>query len=44
VVVARREIQRFLVDHEGSRWTVECVSREVARIPDVPLALPPVGH
>jgi hypothetical protein len=44
VVIARRELRRFLFDHDGSGWTVECVSREVARIPHVPLALPPAGH
>ena len=43
-VIARRELRRFLVDHDGSRWAVECVSREAARIPHIPLALPTTGH
>lgn len=28
VVTARREVERFIVDHEGADWTVEHVSRE----------------
>ncbi len=30
VVIARREIQRFLVDHAGTDWSVERVSREIS--------------
>ena len=41
VVVARREVRRFLVDHEGGSWTIESVSREIIRAPYEPLALPP---
>ena len=43
VAAARREIRRFLVDHDGGRWTVESVSREAAG-PRLLLALPPRGH
>ena len=44
VVVARREIHRFLVDHDGSSWIVECVSREATRAPHALLALPPASR
>jgi hypothetical protein len=40
VVVARREVFRFLVDHGGGSWTIECVSRETSRAPFAMLALP----
>ena len=30
VIVARREIERFLVDHAGRDWSVERVSRELS--------------
>lgn len=30
VVTARREVERFIVDHEGGDWTVEHVSRETS--------------
>jgi len=41
VVVARREVQRFLVEHDGDAWTIESVSREVAHAPHEQLARPP---
>jgi len=31
--VARREVHRFLVEHDGAAWTVESVSREATRVP-----------
>lgn len=41
VVVARREIRRFLVAHEGDSWAIESVSREPTHVLDERLALPP---
>ena len=41
VVVARREVRRFLDDHDGDSWTIESVSRETARAPYELFALPP---
>ena len=38
--VARREMRRFLVDHDGSHWTIECVARETRTSPVAPLILP----
>ena len=40
-VVARREIRRFLIDHAGASWTVECVTRETRCVPRTLLTLPP---
>jgi len=40
VVVARREVRRFLVDHEGDSWTIESVSRESTHVPHELLARP----
>jgi hypothetical protein len=40
VVVARREVRRFLVDHDGASWTVECVTRETTRALHVPRVIP----
>jgi hypothetical protein len=31
VVVARREIRRFLVAHDGVSWAIDCVTRETTR-------------
>ena len=42
VVVAQREVRRFLVDHEGDSWTIESVSRETIHAPHDLLARPPV--
>jgi hypothetical protein len=42
-VIARREIRRFLVDHDGDSWTVECVTREITRAPYAPLPVPRAG-
>lgn len=28
VIIARREVHRFLVDHDGNTWRIERVSRE----------------
>jgi hypothetical protein len=39
-VVARREIRRFLFDHAGGSWHVECVSREASEVPRAQLTLP----
>lgn len=33
VVVARREVRRFLVYHTGDSWMIESVSREVIHAP-----------
>lgn len=40
VIRARREIHRFLVDHDGNTWTVERVSRETSGTTHTPLSLP----
>jgi hypothetical protein len=41
VVVARRQVHRFLVDHDGDGWAVDGVSREMKRSPSVvPAVLP----
>ena len=40
VVVARREVRRFLVDHDGDAWTIESVSREIAHAPQEQFARP----
>lgn len=32
VAVARREVRRFLVDHEGDSWAIESVSREATHV------------
>jgi hypothetical protein len=40
VVVARREVRRFMVDHEGYSWTIESVSRESTHAPYAFLAQP----
>jgi len=42
VAVARREVQRFLVDHEGSAWAIESVSRETEQVPHELFGLPTV--
>lgn len=39
-VVARREIRRFLLDHAGGSWHVECVTREATHAPLAQLTLP----
>jgi len=44
VIVARREIRRFLVDHAGDGWTVECVTRETRLVPHLPVPVPPARH
>jgi len=38
VVVARREVRRFMVDHEGDSWAIESVSRESTHAPYALLA------
>ncbi len=43
VAVARREIRRFLVAHDGSSWVVECVARESTHAAEVALPLPGRG-
>lgn len=40
VIVARREIRRFLVDHDGGAWAVEGVTREITRVLRPAQALP----
>ncbi len=40
VVVAQRQVRRFLIEHDGDTWAIECVDREVARVPLTPLAVP----
>ena len=41
--VARREVRRFLVEHDGISWTIESVSRETQHVPQalVGLGMPP---
>jgi hypothetical protein len=39
-IVARREVDRFLIDHDGDRWTVEAVRRDTERAPFTLVTLP----
>ena len=34
VAIARRELHRFLMDHDGSTWSIVSVSREAPGGPD----------